>query len=86
MFTPGAKTAPAPYATIRWSKNNQLQVTMTVRKADLAPMLARYGITRNGASSALIPVRLVLNNADTGTRTLLFSYRLSGNTGTLRLQ
>jgi len=86
IFTPARGSLPAAYATIRWTKNNQLTVAMTVRKADLTPMLARYGITRNGATSALIPVRLVLNEADTGVRPLLFSYRLNGNTGTLRLQ
>ncbi len=86
IFTPARGSLPAAYATIRWTKNNQLTVTMTVRKADLTPMLARYGITRNGATAALMPVRLVLNEADTGVRPLLFSYRLNGNTGTLRLQ
>jgi len=85
-FTPARGRLPAAYATIRWTKKNQLTVAMTIHKADLTPMLARYGITRTGATSALIPVRLVLNEADTGVRPLLFSYRLNSATGILRLQ
>jgi len=72
-------------ANVVWS-GSTLRVTVTLKRADLAAALARSGVTKNGPPTAIVPVRIALNGTDTGLRSLLLNYKLSGSNGRLKKQ
>jgi archaellum component FlaG (FlaF/FlaG flagellin family) len=86
VFTPAPGAQVRTFATLRWNNKHQLTVAMTVRRADLTALLAAYGISEHGtAAAAVIPVRLVVNNADTGILQTRLRYRFIPPNGILTL-
>lgn len=62
----------------------RLRISASLKRANLVPALAPYGLIQSGPASLVLPVRIVLNQTDTGRRSLLFNYRLQGFTGRLK--
>ena len=73
-----SKGMPSGSASVKWATSSgEIVVNIALQKARLAEELARYGMNRQSPSTFLLPLRLVVNEFDTGTRQISVSYRLT---------
>jgi len=83
-FTTSDANGMKATATVTRS-GQQLRITVSLRRANLAAALASYGVSTTGPSTVIVPVRISLNGTDTGQRSVQFTYTLKGTNGQLKL-
>ena len=63
-------------ANIKWLKD-KIKVNLSMKNIDLASPLAEYGLKENAASILTIPIRISINDCDSGSRDNVLNYTQS---------
>jgi hypothetical protein len=85
VFRTPKKSLPKGKATVKWTSQGKLNLSVTVKKDDIAGMLAQDGLAETGPSSLILPVRIILNEFDTGRKQYNFTYTNKNGKGQLKL-
>jgi len=65
-------------ASVKWKKDKIL-INLSMKNVDLASPLEEYGLKENAAATLTIPIRISINDCDSGYRDNALNYSLSKN-------
>ena len=71
-------------ASVKWQKD-KIKINLSMKNIDLASPLAEYGLKENASSTLIIPIRISINDCDSGYRDNALNYSIS-NSGKGRLK
>ncbi len=65
-------------ASVKWQKD-KIKINLSMKNIDLASPLAEYGLKENASSTLIIPIRISINDCDSGYRDNAVNYTQSKN-------